>query len=133
MSVNKFIGIGHLGKDPELRFLNSGKAVCNFSIAMSEQWMKEGQKQEKTEWVNIVTFDKLAENCSQYLQKGRQVYVEGKLQTRSYDDKEGNKRYVTEIVAQNVKFLGGNPSAQQSSGFAGASGSALDDDVPFIA
>jgi single-strand DNA-binding protein len=129
MSVNKFIGIGHLGKDPELRFLNSGKAVCNFSIAMSEQWMKEGQKQEKTEWVNIVTFDKLAENCSQYLQKGRQVYVEGKLQTRSYDDKEGVKRYVTEIVAQNVKFLGGNPTAQER-GPAPTEGFA-DDDLPY--
>ncbi len=130
MSVNKFIGIGHLGKDPELRFLNSGKAVCNFSIAMSEQWTKDGEKHEKTEWANIVTFDKLAENCSQYLAKGRQVFVEGKMQTRSYDDKDGNTRYVTEIIAHNVKFLGSNPGAQQSGPVAG-SGSAFDDDIPF--
>jgi single-strand DNA-binding protein len=112
LSVNKFLGIGNLGKNPELKFTNNGKAVCNFSIAMSESWTKDGEKHEKTEWANIVTFDKLAENCAQYLQKGRQVFVEGKLQTRNYDDKEGVKRYVTEVIAQQVKFLGGNPNAQ---------------------
>lgn len=108
MSVNKAILVGNLGRDPEVRFTGSGKAVANFSIATSEVFTDgQGQRQEKTEWHNIVVWGKQAETCGQYLQKGRQVYIEGSIRTRQYDDKEGNKRYITEIVAQRVQFLGG--------------------------
>ena len=108
MSVNKVILIGNLGKDPEVRFTETGSAVANFSIATSEQWNdRDGKRQERTEWHNIVVWGKQAETCGQYLAKGRQVYVEGSIRTRSYDDKTGTKRYVTEIVAQRIRFLGG--------------------------
>jgi single-strand DNA-binding protein len=108
MSVNKAILIGNLGRDPEVRFTGSGKAVANFSIATSEVFSDaQGQRQERTEWHNIVVWGKQAETCGQYLQKGRQVYIEGSIRSRQYDDKEGNKRYITEIVAQRVQFLGG--------------------------
>ena len=108
MSVNKVILIGNLGKDPEVRFTQTGSAVANFSIATSEQWNdRDGKRQERTEWHNIVVWGKQAETCGQYLAKGRQVYVEGSIRTRSYDDKTGTKRYVTEIVAQRIRFLGG--------------------------
>ena len=108
MSVNKVILIGNLGKDPEVRFTAGGKAVARFSVATSEQWSDaEGQRQERTEWHNIVVWGKQAESCGQYLQKGRQVYIEGRIQNRSYDDKEGNKKYITEVNAQRVQFLGG--------------------------
>ena len=107
-SVNKVILLGHLGKDPELRYTPSGSAVCNFSIATNEYWIdKSGQKQERTEWHRIVVWNKQAEHCNQYLSKGRQIYLEGQLQTRSWDDAEtGQKRYSTEIVARTVQFLG---------------------------
>ena len=109
MAINKVILIGNLGKDPEVRYSPSGQAVCNLSIATSESWTdKNGQKQEKTEWHRVVVFSKLAELCAQYLQKGRQAYIEGKLQTRSWQDKDGQTRYTTEVVAQSVQFLGGN-------------------------
>ncbi len=108
MSVNKVILIGNLGKDPEVRFTAGGKAVARFSVATSEQWSdNEGQRQERTEWHNIVVWGKQAESCGQYLQKGRQVYIEGRIQNRSYDDKDGNKKYITEVNAQRVQFLGG--------------------------
>ena len=108
MSVNKAILIGNLGRDPEVRFTGSGKAVANFSIATSEVFSDaQGQRQERTEWHNIVVWGKQAETCGQYLQKGRQVYIEGSIRSRQYDDKDGNKRYITEIVAQRVQFLGG--------------------------
>ena len=109
MSVNKAILVGHLGKDPEVRFTNTGSAVANFSMATSEIWNdRDGKRQERTEWHNIVVWGKQAELCGQYLAKGRQVYVEGSIRTRSYDDKTtGAKRYVTEIVAQRIQFLGG--------------------------
>ena len=108
MSVNKVILVGNLGKDPEVRFTNTGNAVANFSIATSEVWNdRDGKRQERTEWHNIVVWGKQAEHCGQYLSKGRQVYVEGSIRTRSYDDKTGNKRYVTEVVAQRIQFLGG--------------------------
>jgi single-strand DNA-binding protein len=108
MSVNKVILVGNLGKDPEVRYTQTGSAVANFSIATSEQWNdRDGKKQERTEWHNIVVWGKQAEHCGQYLSKGRQVYVEGSIRTRSYDDKSGNKRYITEIVAQRIQFLGG--------------------------
>src|SRR3989338_1068547 len=108
MSVNKVILIGRLGQNPEVRYTPSGAAVANFSVATNENWTdKSGQKQERTEWHRVVVWGKLAELCGQYLAKGRQVYLEGRLQTRSWDDKEGVKRYTTEIVAQTVQFLGG--------------------------
>jgi single-strand DNA-binding protein len=106
--VNKVILIGNLGKDPEVRFTPSGAAVANFNIATNESWTdKSGQKQERTEWHRIVVWGKLAELCGEYLKKGRQCYVEGRLQTREWTDKEGKKNYTTEIVAQTVQFLGG--------------------------
>src|SRR3990167_371310 len=108
MSVNKAILIGNLGKDPEVRFTANAKAVARFPIATSEVWNdSEGNRQERTEWHNIVVWGKQGESCGQYLAKGRQVYVEGSIRSRSYDDKSGNKRYITEIVAQRVRFLGG--------------------------
>jgi len=108
MSVNKVILIGNLGKDPEVRFTAGGKAVARFSVATSEVWNDaEGSRQERTEWHNIVVWGKQAESCGQYLQKGRQVYIEGSIRNRSYDDKEGNKKYITEVNAQRVQFLGG--------------------------
>lgn len=107
MSVNKVILVGRLGADPELKTLGSGQAVANFNLATSESWVdKEGQKQEKTEWHRIVVWGKLAEICRQHLSKGRQVYVEGRLQTRSWEDQQGQKRYTTEITANTVQFLG---------------------------
>lgn len=107
MSVNKVILIGRLGNNPEIRYTPSGAAVANFNIATSESWNdKGGQKQERTEWHRIVVWNKLAELCNQYLTKGRQVYIEGRLQTRQWDDKDGNKRYTTEVIANTVQFLG---------------------------
>lgn len=107
-SVNKVIVIGNLGKDPEVRYTQGGKAVANFSVAVNESWKdKDGNKQEKTEWINVVVWDKLAENCGKYLAKGRQAYIEGKLQTRKWQDKDGNDRWTTEVVANNVVFLSG--------------------------
>jgi len=106
--VNKVILIGNLGKDPEVRFTPSGAAVANFNIATNESWTdKSGQKQERTEWHRIVVWGKLAELCGEYLKKGRQCYVEGRLQTREWTDKEAKKNYTTEVVAQSVQFLGG--------------------------
>ncbi len=106
--VNKVILIGRLGQDPEMKYTPSGKAVCNFSVATSENWKdRNGQKQERTEWHRIVVWDKLAELCNQYLAKGRQAYIEGRLQTRSWDAQDGTKRYATEVLANTVQFLGG--------------------------
>jgi single-strand DNA-binding protein len=113
--INKVIIVGNLGKDPELRHTPQGQAVCNFSIATSESWNdKAGQKQERTEWHRVVVWGKLGELCSKYLQKGRQVYLEGKLQTRAWDDKDGQKRYTTEVVANTVQFLGSAAGAGAS-------------------
>lgn len=104
--VNKVILVGRLGNDPEIRYTQQGVAVTNFNIATSENWVdKGGQKQERTEWHRIVVWGKMAEICSQYLGKGRQVYVEGRLQTRQWEDKDGQKRYTTEVVAATVQFL----------------------------
>lgn len=110
MSVNKVILLGRLGQDPELKYTPNGNAVCNFSLATSESWTDKasGQKQEKTEWSRVVVWGKLAELCNQYLSKGRQAFVEGKLQTRSWDDANtGEKKYATEILANTVQFIGG--------------------------
>lgn len=141
MSVNKAILIGNLGKDPEVRFTATGRAVARFSIATSDVWMDaEGNRQERTEWHNIIVWGKQGESCGQYLSKGRQVFVEGSIRTRSYDDKSGNKRYVTEIVAQRIRFLGGGggtrlaPEADSGASDEMAAGTAIppvDDDVPF--
>jgi len=105
--VNKVILVGNLGADPETRYSSTGTAVTNFRIATSENWTnKEGGKETRTEWHRIVAFGKLAEICAEYLNKGKQVYVEGRLQSRSWEDKEGNKRWTTEVVANNVVMLG---------------------------
>ena len=107
-SLNKVMIIGRLGNDPELKNISTGSSVCNFSVATSERWKdKEGQKQEKTEWHRIVVWGRQADLCSKYLSKGRQVYLEGRMQTRSWEDQQsGQKRYTTEIVANVVQFLG---------------------------
>ena len=108
MSLNKVLLIGNLGKDPEVRFTGTGRAVARFPLATSEVWNDaEGQRQERTEWHNVVVWGKQAETCGQYLAKGRQVFVEGSIRTRQYDDKDGNRRYMTEVIAQRVQFLGG--------------------------
>lgn len=104
--VNKVIIVGRLGNTPELKTLSPGNMVASFSVATSESWIKDGQKQEKTEWHRIVVWGKQAENCAKYLAKGRQVYIEGRLQTRSWEDNQGQKKYSTEIVANTVQFLG---------------------------
>ena len=107
-SVNKVIVLGNLGANPELKYLPSGQAVCEMRIATSETYKdRNEQPQERTEWHRVTVWGKTAENCSKFLQKGRQVYVEGRLQTRSWDDKEGKKQYMTEVVANQVVFLGG--------------------------
>ena len=104
--INKVILIGNLGKDPEIRYTQSGAAVVNFSIATTERWKgQDGQQQEQTEWHNIVAWKRLAEICSEFLSKGSKVYIEGKLQTRKYQAKDGTDRYSTEIVANEMKML----------------------------
>jgi single-strand DNA-binding protein len=130
--VNKVILVGNLGADPEVRYASSGAAVVNFRIATSENWTnKEGGKETRTEWHRIVAFGKLAEICAEYLNKGKQVYVEGRLQSRSWEDKEGNKKWTTEIVANNVVMLGGAAAggplaSDQSTGM----GDEPSDDIP---
>jgi single-strand DNA-binding protein len=107
-SVNKVILVGNLGRDPELRYTQNGQAVANFSLATTDRWnSREGQREERTEWHRIVAWGKTAELCAQYLGKGRSVYIEGRIQSREWEDKEGQKRNTTEIVAQTVQFLGG--------------------------
>lgn len=108
-SVNKVILIGNLGKDPEVRYMPSGKAVANVTIATSESWKDRttGEKQERTEWHNVAFYSPLAEIVGQYLRKGSSVFVEGRLQTRKWQDKNGQDRYTTEIIANEMKMLGG--------------------------
>ena len=146
--INKVILIGNLGKDPELRHTPQGQAVANFPLATSESWTdKNGQKQERTEWHKIVVWGKPAELTAKYLTKGRKAYVEGRLQTRAWDDKEGQKRYTTEVVANTVQFLdsaqGRGDSPNYNSGAApeadpfgsppdfGGSSSEGSDEIPF--
>ena len=141
--VNKVILIGHLGADLEIRYTQGGQAVGEMRLATAEQWKdKDGQRQERTEWHRIVMWGPLAENCGKYLSKGRQVYVEGRIQTRSYDDKEGQKKYITEIVAAEVKFLGGGEGrgrgegrdqqpASSGGGYGGYGGGPPDDGIPY--
>ncbi len=141
-SVNKAIIVGNLGRDPEVRYTQSGQAVASFTVATTETWTgRESDRQERTDWHNIVVWGKQAETCGQYLSKGRQVYIEGSIRPRSYEDRDGNKRYITEIVAQRVQFLGGGGGARSGQSFdaepgggfddVGAGSVPPDDDVPF--
>jgi len=142
-SVNKVILIGRLGRDPEMRFTPAGKAVTNFTMATSETWKDDsGERQERTEWHRIVIWGKLAETAAKYLSKGSQVYIEGRLQTREWTDKDGQKRYTTEIVANQMTMLGAKGEGGGSTGggwgdpgpsdndFAPADAGAFDD-IPF--
>jgi len=133
-SVNRVILLGRLGQDPEVRFTPGGQAVCNFSLATDEEWKgKDGEKQKRTEWCRIVVWGKLAELCGEYLKKGRQAYVEGRLQTREYE-KDGQRRFSTEIIASTVVFLGGKDggrSAPQEGRSEPPPTGAGDDDIPF--
>jgi single-strand DNA-binding protein len=114
-SVNRVTLLGNTGRDPEIRYMPNGEAVCNFSIATTENWKdKSGVKQSKTEWHNIVMYRKLAEIAGEYLKKGGAVYVEGKLQTRKWQTKEGQDRYSTEIIADQMQLLGGRPDGSSS-------------------
>jgi single-strand DNA-binding protein len=118
--MNKVILIGNLGANPEMRFTQGGQAVANLRIATSERWTdKSGQKQETTEWHRVVVFGKQAEIAGQYLTKGRQVCIEGRIQTRQWQDQQGNKRYTTEIIAQNLMMLGGRGEGGGGGGEAG--------------
>jgi single-strand DNA-binding protein len=112
--LNKVILIGNLGRDPEVRYTPGGLAVANFSMATSETWTnKEGEKETRTEWHRIVAWGKLGEICGEYLSKGKQIYIEGRIQTREWEDKEGNKRYTTEIIALQMLMLGSRESADE--------------------
>ena len=140
--INKVIIVGNLGADPDSRAMPSGNAVTNISVATSESWndRETGEKLEKTEWHRVVFFNRLAEIAAQYLKKGSQVYVEGKLQTRKWEDKEGNERWTTEVVANQMQMLGDrmsndmsndNASSSQSSSDNDFSTDEFDDDIPF--
>lgn len=134
-SLNKAILIGRLGKDPETRYVASGDAICNFSLATSESWKdKSGEKKDKVEWHSISAFGKLAEICGKYLKKGSLVYIEGKIQTRKWKDKDGQDRYTTEIRADQMKMLGGqdNSTKQESSKPASSGFEDMSDDIPFL-
>lgn len=120
MAINKAILVGNLGKDPELRYTPNGQAVATFSLATTEKFKnKSGEQQERTEWHNIVAWGPLAEICGKYLTKGKQIYCEGRIQSRSYDDRDGNKRYITEIVISDMQMLGGRPG-EEGGGSGGA-------------
>jgi single-strand DNA-binding protein len=146
-SINKVILVGRLGRDPEMKYTSGGTPFCRFSIATDDNWTDKGsgEKQERTEWHSIVVWDRLAEICNQYLTKGRLVYIEGSLQTREWDDKEGVKRKTTEVRARDMVMLGGGGSGGEGGGMpsrpdsgsgpassSGGGGSAItDDDIPF--
>ncbi|VAW80644.1 Single-stranded DNA-binding protein [hydrothermal vent metagenome] len=145
--VNKVILVGNLGADPEVKYMPNGNAVANVTLATSESWKdkQSGESKEKTEWHRVVFFRRLAEIAGEYLKKGSQVYIEGKLQTRKWQDKNGNDRYTTEIVANEMQMLGGRGGGGGSADFGGSSASApqsapaaapaaagdFDDDIPF--
>lgn len=149
MSVNKAILVGRLGKDPETRYMTNGEAVTNVSLATSENWKdKNGERQERTEWHNLVFYRRLAEIAGEYLKKGSQIFVEGKIQTRKWQDKEGRDRYTTEIVVNEMQMLGSKSGGagsfevvdRSSSGGGSSAKSApaakgnfdnFDDDIPF--
>jgi len=146
--VNKVILVGNLGKDPEVRYMPSGNAVANVTLATTDSWKdkQSGEKQERTEWHNIVFYNRLAEIVGEYLKKGSQVYVEGSLRTRKWQDKSGNDRYTTEIIASEMQMLGSRsrstdyssapasksaPAPAPSKAAATAGGDDFDDDIPF--
>jgi single-strand DNA-binding protein len=139
--VNKVILVGRLGKDPEIRYSPNGAAVANFSVATSESWKDKntGEKKEQTEWHRIVFFGRLAEVCGEYLKKGAQIYIEGRLQTRKWQDKEGHDRYTTEIVGNEMQMLGGKGGGREEPPTAEAPANGkperkqpdYDDDIPF--
>lgn len=133
--LNKVILIGNLGNDPEVRYTQDGSMVVNFNLATTEYWKnKNGEKQKQTEWHRCVAFRKLAEICGNYLSKGKQIYVEGKIQTRDWEDKEGNKRKTTEIILNNMQMLGGKSDSDAVKGITDAFEGSMevsDDDVPF--
>jgi len=142
MALNKVMVIGNLGKDPEIKYLQDGQAVANFSVAVNENWTdKAGKKQEKVEWIRVVVWGKTAENCAKYLSKGKQVFIEGKMQTREWMDKEDKKNYITEVQALNVQFLGHKESGERPPHTADLPGAAQlgqqstpfnnTDDIPF--
>ena len=152
MSVNKVILVGRLGKDPETRYMTNGEAVANVTLATSENWKdKSGEKQERTEWHNLVFYRRLAEIAGEYLKKGSQIYVEGRIQTRKYQDKSGQDRYMTEIIVNEMQMLGGKsggssfevmdnqsaaparsaPAAKAAAPAAKSSFDNFDDDIPF--
>jgi len=147
-SVNKVILIGNLGKDPETRYMSNGDAVTNITLATTDTWKdKNGEKQEKTEWHRVTFYRKLAEIAGEYLKKGRSVYIEGRLETRKWTDKNGVERYTTDIIASDMKMLGNrsgsgsfespdheedNSASSRPSSAKGASGfDDMDDDIPF--
>lgn len=149
-SINKVILIGNLGKDPEVRYMSDGRAVANITIATSEKWKDKttGEKQERTEWHNVVFYSPLAEIVGQYLRKGSSVFVEGRLQTRKWQDKNGQDRYTTEIIANEMKMLGGrgdqsgsqpaqqprsqsNQDARNKATFDAQAPAGFDDDIPW--
>jgi len=117
-SVNKVIIIGNLGKDPEVRYAPSGSAICSITVATSRQWKDKtsGERQEETEWHRITFFDRMAEIAGEYLKKGRPVYVEGRLKTRKYTDKDGVEKYATDIIATEMQLLGGREGGGQGGG-----------------
>jgi single-strand DNA-binding protein len=136
LGVNKVILVGNLGADPEVRYSSTGTAVTNFRIATSEKWTnREGERETRTEWHRIVAFGKLGEICAEYLSKGKQIFVEGRLRSRSWEEKEGTKRWITEIVATNIVMLG--TASEQVKGAAGESLeeppdlAQEEDDIPF--
>lgn len=151
--LNKVQFIGHVGRDPEIKYLPNGDAVCNFSVASSERWKDKssGEMQERTEWLSCSAFQRLAEVCGEYLKKGSLVYVEGKLQTRKYEDKDGVTKYITECRIDQMKMLGGRdregggeggeqrqqrasapaPQRQQAPAKSGGGYDDMDDDIPF--
>lgn len=146
-SINKVIIIGHLGRDPETRYMPNGEAVTNIAVATSEQWKDKtsGEQKQATEWHRVTFYRKLAEIAGQYLKKGSQIYIEGRLQTRKWQDKDGSDRYTTEIIADKMQMLGGRQEAQQDQPATqqrqaaksapapsrGGSFSDMDDDIPF--
>jgi single-strand DNA-binding protein len=133
--INKAILIGNLGADPEMRYTQSGTAVANFNIATTETWVKDGNKEERTEWHRIVAFARLGEICGEYLSKGSKVYIEGRIQTRQWDDKDGVKRYTTEIVAREMKMLSPKNQGSQDGSFSHeeppVAEPVMGEDVPF--
>lgn len=131
-SINKVILIGHLGSDPEKRFMPNGNATCRYSIATSETWKdKNGEKQEHTEWHRIVMFGNIAEIACEYLKKGAAVYIEGRLRTQEWTDKENIKRYTTEIIADTMKMLGKRDKAEAKTSNSTQPDTDIDDDIPF--